>query len=68
MDHIVPFLPLARDQVEHIAERELSLIEQRDGACEALLCELKRQPSKAWPGVVTIVVMVRAPTDAHDRA
>ncbi len=31
MDHIVPFLPLARDQVEHIAERELSLIEQRDG-------------------------------------
>jgi ATP-dependent Clp protease ATP-binding subunit ClpA len=31
MDHIVPFLPLARDMVEHIAERELSLIEQRDG-------------------------------------
>ena len=31
MDHIVPFLPLARDQVEHIARRELSLIEQRDG-------------------------------------
>ena len=31
MDHIVPFLPLARDQVEHIAERELGLIEQRDG-------------------------------------
>lgn len=31
IDHIVPFLPLARDTVEHIAERELSLIEQRDG-------------------------------------
>lgn len=31
MDHIVPFLPLARDMVEHIAERELSLIQQRDG-------------------------------------
>ncbi|HEX7333908.1 MAG TPA: AAA family ATPase [Pyrinomonadaceae bacterium] len=31
IDHIVPFLPLARDMVEHIAERELSLIEQRDG-------------------------------------
>ncbi|HVI72623.1 MAG TPA: AAA family ATPase, partial [Pyrinomonadaceae bacterium] len=31
MDHIVPFLPLARDKVEHIAEREVSLIEQRDG-------------------------------------
>ncbi|HEU4794798.1 MAG TPA: AAA family ATPase, partial [Pyrinomonadaceae bacterium] len=31
IDHIVPFLPLARDQVEHIAKRELSLIEQRDG-------------------------------------
>ena len=31
MDHIVPFLPLARDMVEHIAERELRLIEQRDG-------------------------------------
>jgi len=31
IDHIVPFLPLARDKVEHIAEREVSLIEQRDG-------------------------------------
>lgn len=31
MDHIVPFLPLARDMVEQIAERELGLIEQRDG-------------------------------------
>jgi ATP-dependent Clp protease ATP-binding subunit ClpC len=31
IDHIVPFLPLAREQVEHIARRELSLIEQRDG-------------------------------------
>lgn len=31
IDHIVPFLPLARDTVERIAERELSLIEQRDG-------------------------------------
>ena len=31
IDHIVPFLPLARDIVEHIAQRELSLIEQRDG-------------------------------------
>lgn len=31
IDHIMPFLPLARDTVERIAERELSLIEQRDG-------------------------------------
>ena len=31
IDHIVPFVPLARDTVEHIAERELKLIEQRDG-------------------------------------
>ena len=31
IDHIVPFLPLARDTVERIAERELSLIEPRDG-------------------------------------
>jgi hypothetical protein len=31
IDHIVPFLPLARDTVERIAERELRLIEQRDG-------------------------------------
>ncbi|HXC72940.1 MAG TPA: AAA family ATPase [Pyrinomonadaceae bacterium] len=31
IDHIVPFLPLARDKVEQIAEREVSLIEQRDG-------------------------------------
>ena len=31
IDHIVPFLPLARDTVERIAERELNLIEQRDG-------------------------------------
>ncbi len=31
IDHIMPFLPLARETVERIAERELSLIEQRDG-------------------------------------
>ena len=31
IDHIMPFLPLARDTVERIAERELSLIAQRDG-------------------------------------
>ena len=31
IDHILPFLPLARDTVERIANRELSLIEQRDG-------------------------------------
>ena len=31
IDHIMPFLPLARDTVERIAERELSLIEHRDG-------------------------------------
>ena len=31
IDHIVPFLPLAHDTVERIAQRELSLIEQRDG-------------------------------------
>ena len=31
IDHIMPFLPLARDTVERIAQRELSLIEQRDG-------------------------------------
>jgi ATP-dependent Clp protease ATP-binding subunit ClpA len=31
IDHIMPFLPLARDTVERIAGRELSLIEQRDG-------------------------------------
>ena len=31
IDHIMPFLPLARDTVERIAERELKMIEQRDG-------------------------------------
>ena len=31
IDHIMPFLPLARATVERIAERELNMIEQRDG-------------------------------------
>jgi ATP-dependent Clp protease ATP-binding subunit ClpA len=31
IDHIVPFVPLDRKTVEHIAERELKLVEQRDG-------------------------------------
>jgi ATP-dependent Clp protease ATP-binding subunit ClpC len=31
IDHIMPFLPLARATVERIAERELKMIEQRDG-------------------------------------
>jgi ATP-dependent Clp protease ATP-binding subunit ClpA len=31
IDHIVPFLPLDRKTVDRIAERELKLVEQRDG-------------------------------------
>jgi ATP-dependent Clp protease ATP-binding subunit ClpA len=31
LDHIVPFIPLDRKTVERIAERELKLVEQRDG-------------------------------------
>ena len=31
IDHIVPFVPLDRKTVERIAERELKLVEQRDG-------------------------------------
>jgi DNA polymerase III delta prime subunit len=31
IDHIVPFVPLDRKTVERIAERELTLVEQRDG-------------------------------------
>jgi ATP-dependent Clp protease ATP-binding subunit ClpA len=31
VDHIVPFVPLDRRTVERIAERELRLVEQRDG-------------------------------------
>ena len=31
IDHIVPFIPLERKTVERIAERELKLVEQRDG-------------------------------------
>lgn len=31
IDHIVPFIPLDRKTVEQIAERELKLVEQRDG-------------------------------------
>ena len=31
IDHIVPFIPLDRETVERIAERELKLVEQRDG-------------------------------------
>lgn len=31
IDHIVPFLPLDRSVVQRIAERELKLVEQRDG-------------------------------------
>ena len=31
IDHIVPFIPLDRKTVERIAERELKLVEQRDG-------------------------------------
>ncbi|MEJ7616244.1 MAG: AAA family ATPase [Pyrinomonadaceae bacterium] len=31
IDHIVPFLPLERDTVKSIAERELMLLQERDG-------------------------------------
>jgi ATP-dependent Clp protease ATP-binding subunit ClpA len=31
LDHIVPFMPLDRKTVDRIAERELKLVEQRDG-------------------------------------
>lgn len=57
IDHIVPFVPLDRKTVERIAERELRLVEQRDGL-------LRRGVSlRAAPQVLE--VLARRGYDAH---
>jgi ATP-dependent Clp protease ATP-binding subunit ClpC len=57
IDHIVPFLPLDRKTVERIAERELSLVEQRDG--------LRRRGVVLRTTAQALEVVARRGYDAH---
>lgn len=57
IDHIVPFIPLDRKTVERIAERELELVEQRDG--------LRRRGVALRTSPQALEILARRGYDAH---